>query len=334
MDVCRNYLTDAQVREIICENRMLNKIPHYANDIESGFEIPTQVGQGFWKQIILRPGLRLGVLDVIKRQTHLHTLKPNPATQLTSLFYLSGRSQLFQNSSRKQWINQANHSYATYLPETTGLEEYQPGERIQIVQISVDINLFRELCVGQTERLPSDFRSITDQTQHPFFFQFGQFTPAMRLTLQQILDCPYAGFIKRLYLESKALELLSLQFQQAVDQVESGSQPVHISGADVERIYAAREILDDRLINPPSLLELAHLVGLNDFKLKRGFKQVYSTTVFSYVCEQRMKWAQTLLQEHQMNVEEIARTVGYANRSSFAAAFRRKFGINPKSYQN
>ncbi len=156
----------------------------------------------------------------------------------------------------------------------------------------------------------------------------------MRLTLQQILECPHTGFIKRLYLESKALELLSLQFQQAVDQVESGCQLAYISGADVDRIHAAKKILDDRLIDPPSLLELAHLVRLNDFKLKQGFKQVYGTTVFGYVYEQRMQWAQILLQEHQMNVEEIARTIGYANRSSFAAAFRRKFGINPKSYQS
>lgn len=78
-------------------------------------------------------------------------------------------------------------------------------------------------------------------------------------------------------------------------------------------------------------MTLARQVGLNDFKLKLGFRQVFGTTVFGYLHEHRMEQAQLLLQERRMNVEEVARTVGYANRSSFAA-FRKKFGINPKYY--
>ncbi|MGG6268939.1 helix-turn-helix domain-containing protein [Leptolyngbya sp. AN03gr2] len=32
-------------------------------------------------------------------------------------------------------------------------------------------------------------------------------------------------------------------------------------------------------------------------------------------------------------VSEVAQAIGFANRSHFAEAFRKKFGVNPKDYQ-
>lgn len=326
-----DFLTNTQVQEIISESRSRGAISHYSNSVESGFEIPYPIGQGSWTQVVVREGLKLGVLDVVKRQSHVHLLSSSSNPYLTSVFYLAGRSQMSMRSISEH-VHQANYSYGLYLPQVEGIEVFPAAERVQIIQLSMDVNLFRELCLGQTHRLPPDFQAITHSTQNPFLFQFGTITPDIRATLQQILDCPYAGFIKRLYLESKALELLSLQLQQAVDQVESGCQLPTVSAADIERIHAAKAILSDRIDHPPGLMELSRLVGLNDFKLKQGFKQVYGTTVFGYLYEYRMQRAQQLLLERQMNIEEVARAVGYANRSSFAVAFRRKFGVNPKRF--
>jgi AraC family transcriptional regulator, transcriptional activator of the genes for pyochelin and ferripyochelin receptors len=326
-------LTDTQVRAMICEARSTDAIAHYTTDLESGFEIPVQLGQGYWKQIQLREGLSLGVLDVVKQQPHVHQLQPDRASRLTSTFYLSGRSQVLSQQIKEDWINQINNSYVSYLPEIAGVEEFPSAERIWIVQLSMEVNIFRGFCAEQLGQLPADFQNLANSPHQPLLFQFGTLTPAIRGALQQILTCPYQGFVKRLYLESKTLELLSLQFQQAIEQVKASPQSRSLSSGDVERIHAAKDILSCRLNNPPGLVELSHLVGLNDFKLKQGFKQVYGTTVFGYLYECRMQQAQQILQAGQMNVEEVARAVGYANRSSFAVAFRRKFGTNPKEYQ-
>jgi AraC-like DNA-binding protein len=45
-----------------------------------------------------------------------------------------------------------------------------------------------------------------------------------------------------------------------------------------------------------------------------------------------MERSRQLLQEGNLTVTGVARAVGYANRSHFAAAFRRKFGVNPGIY--
>ena len=98
---------------------------------------------------------------------------------------------------------------------------------------------------------------------------------------------------------------------------------------DVDRIQHAKDILLSDLENPPSLLKLAQQVGLNDYKLKQSFKQVFGTTVFGYLHDYRMQQAYQLLEVGELNITEVSLKVGYSSLSSFNRAFKKKFGINP-----
>lgn len=155
----------------------------------------------------------------------------------------------------------------------------------------------------------------------------------MQVALWQILDCPYHGSIKYLYLESKVLELLTLWLAQVFSIYDSTTPPQPTLSDEIERIYLAKDILIQQLDNPPSLVDLAHKVGLNDCTLKRQFRQVFGTTVFGYLYHYRMEQAQILLMEKRLPISEIAHTVGYNSPCTFSTAFRRKFGVSPKVMQ-
>ena len=101
------------------------------------------------------------------------------------------------------------------------------------------------------------------------------------------------------------------------------------SSAEIERIREARRIIITHYANPPSISRLARQVGLNEFKLKKGFKAVFGTTIFGYVREHRMQLAKSLLLSGDMNVTEVSCAVGYSNASHFALSFRKEFGVNP-----
>jgi AraC-like DNA-binding protein len=135
-----------------------------------------------------------------------------------------------------------------------------------------------------------------------------------------------------MYLESQAMELMTLHFQQFQEQGKCDRQSILKKSSDIEKIYQAKEILLNKLENPPSLMELARQVGLNDFKLKCGFRQVFGTSAFKYLHDYRLEQARKLLVSGDMNVEEVASRVGFDSRSYFASAFRKKFGLNPKQY--
>jgi AraC-like DNA-binding protein len=98
----------------------------------------------------------------------------------------------------------------------------------------------------------------------------------------------------------------------------------------LERLLQARDILAEEFQEPPSLIQLAHRVGMNDFKLKKGFRKAFGTTAYEYVRGVRMDKARALLESGDLSVGETAVTVGYTCFGHFSAAFKKRFGILPR----
>lgn len=162
----------------------------------------------------------------------------------------------------------------------------------------------------------------------------GPLTADMRMAIHQILSCPFQGKTKFLFLESKVLELIShMRFHQTRGTGHpSRSVRIHLLSDDREKVWQAKAILDENLEDPPSIPELARRSGINEFKLKAGFRQVFGTTPYRYLADQRLEAARQLLHECRMNVTEAAFAVGYSNLSHFAKIFHAKYGINPSEY--
>jgi AraC-like DNA-binding protein len=149
----------------------------------------------------------------------------------------------------------------------------------------------------------------------------------MRSVVQQIIDCPFVGTTKRLYLQAKVFELMALQLEGMLNQQTATSGTLKVE--TIARIHAAAEILRSRLDAPPAQTELAQMVGMSDRTLRRGFQSLFHTTVLGYVTEQRLLQAEQLLRQG-CTVAEVVHHCGYSNQGHFAAAFKRKFGITPK----
>lgn len=95
-------------------------------------------------------------------------------------------------------------------------------------------------------------------------------------------------------------------------------------------VFAARDVLDERLQAPPSLPVLAREVGINVNKLCAGFRRQFGTTVHGYVRERRLTTAFELLSARRISVSEAAWQCGYTD-SHFAKAFRERFGVLPNT---
>jgi len=108
----------------------------------------------------------------------------------------------------------------------------------------------------------------------------------------------------------------------------------HLALQDLTRpqhdlFYAIRAYLDEHYADPPSLLALAHLFGINDYKLKKGFKEFFGLTVFGYIAEKRLTEARRLLEATARPIQEVSEAVGFSTPAHFATCFRRKFGVAP-----
>ena len=104
------------------------------------------------------------------------------------------------------------------------------------------------------------------------------------------------------------------------------------SDQDRTRICHARDILIREMDAPPSLKSLARKAGLNDTKLKRGFRQIFGTTVFGYLRQYRMEQACTFLSAGRMNVDETAYTLGFHDTAHFIRQFKQHYGTTPGTF--
>jgi AraC-like DNA-binding protein len=162
---------------------------------------------------------------------------------------------------------------------------------------------------------------------------WGALDSQMEQVIAQIRYSKYAGDFQRLFLLSKSLELLVLSAESCTAAHQR--QNIYLkSKQDTEKIIAVRDLLNARLDSPPSLTEIARTVGLNEYKLKRGFKEKFNNTVFGYLTDQRLHLAHQYLRDTSKTAAEIAAELGYATPQHFNNAFKKKFGFTPFSVRN
>lgn len=137
----------------------------------------------------------------------------------------------------------------------------------------------------------------------------------------------------RLLIESKSLEWLANLLDHPAFSPCRAIVPSHNAREEVA-LTAAAKILSTRYAEDHSISALSRAIHLNEFKLKRGFKQRYGTTVFGFLRQKRMEAAREILESSSSSVIEAANSVGYANPSHFARAFKQAYGINPSSFTN
>ncbi len=140
-------------------------------------------------------------------------------------------------------------------------------------------------------------------------------------------DCPSHKLRKHAY----ALELLAQVAESSIIADNPKLEPCLRQEAE-DALNAGAQILEQNLSGSHLLAQISKQVHLNEFKMKKGFRQYYQTTVFGYLRQKRIERASHLLTENKSTVIEVAQTVGYSNPSHFSRAFRNTFGLNPKDF--
>lgn len=114
---------------------------------------------------------------------------------------------------------------------------------------------------------------------------------------------------------------------------EHGTAPAAPARAPGGRHTAlAREILHDRLVDPPSLDELAAEVGVGPFVLLRSFRDSYGLPPHALLIQLRVRAARRLL-ERRVPPAEVAAAVGFFDQAHLTRHFRRAVGVPPGAYR-
>lgn len=228
-------------------------------------------------------------------------------------------------------------SYALDLNEEKSFLFYNPQKELPIhlelfpdawvISVVVSIKKFHSLFSSEADAIPF----LSEENKDKKYYKEDDISPSMAIVLNQILHYNLSPSIKKLYYKGKAYELMSLYFNRSEDP-DAEQCPFLIDEENVLKIRKVKDIIIEKMAEPPSLQELADTVGISLKKLKEGFKEIYGDTVFGFLLDYKLEYARQLLDSGSYNVNEVGLKIGYSTSSHFIAAFKKKFGTTPKKY--
>ena len=303
---------------------------------ETRWKWPLENGSGTMHIIAFRPGFIMGIGDFqVMDNIAIQLDKNMNATLLMFSFGISGRMDTaleLEEGHKNLCTNKPGHSIVTYLPQMQGLHRISAQGALQWIVIFLDPLLLKAVAETDPDSILPDLCKIAAGEDKKHFYQISPTDYCISTLLYQIVNCPYQGFLKRFYLESKGLELIAHALARLTPPKAEGKKPFSLRPQDIERVQYARELILKDLQNPPKLLDLARTVGLPHPKLNYGFREIYGTTFFDYLRQTRLKKAGSLLAEGRMNVTEAAYAVGYSSLSQFSKSFKNYHGTAPGTY--
>lgn len=167
--------------------------------------------------------------------------------------------------------------------------------------------------------------------RHPeSFTQVFPLSVRKRTVLDQLLNHSYSGSLENIYVNARIHELLlyALAFLDT-EKEEVFTCKFLADEQGRERILMARDILLEHIGDPITIKDLSRKVAMNECYVKKGFKEVFGTTIFDYYQQQRMEHAKYLLYEKGYSVTDVSAQLGYSSISHFSAAFKKHTGIKP-----
>jgi DNA-binding response OmpR family regulator len=119
-----------------------------------------------------------------------------------------------------------------------------------------------------------------------------------------------------------------LQLMRKPEAEPPGSPPDGIS-RDGLLVQAAQKILLELIATPPSLEELAQMLGTNRRRVNQAFQACCGQPTFGWLREERLRQAHHLICRTDTPISLIGEHLGYSTPANFAKAFRERFGFPP-----
>lgn len=293
---------------------------------EQVVEMPKEMGTGYWQRFRTNSSIDIVICDV--RFHKKMTLSSREGEKNINLGFCLGESIRWSVEGKKGEFGLDPGEVSAFgVLQTSNRCQYDVERHFQ----GLTLKLNHMESMGALQHLPLHKLSATLSGNSGLFIN-SQMTSGMKRIVHDIVNCHYHGDIKHIYLEGKVLELIAVYLNEAILQKNSPSLLLGLSRTDIANLQRAKDILDADLISPPGLGELAKLVCLNEFKLKKGFKQLFGLPVHAYVIERRLEIAFDLLEEGKLKITEAAYAVGFGKAGHFSEQFKRKYGVNPSEY--
>jgi AraC-like DNA-binding protein len=295
--------------------------------------VDTEIDQLGWREAtrVEQPGddVTIYAIDVLPAEDLVSEME-GPATFSLSIF-LDGAGTMAIEGAKPLRIQPGMAIFFACDRVTRGVNRIDAGRRLSFLDIRLEKPLLEKLGGISLARLGGAViteHSVPDQD----VFMIGFTAPPELLAIvTAILHCRRGDDpARRAYLYSKAIEAVSIGLDAVTRQ--TGEVPLKpLSGEEMKRLNAAIDLIERHYSADWTIARLSREVGLNERRLKEGFRLAIGTSVHAYLRATRLDAAAAMLAAGS-SVTEAAYAVGFDNLSHFSKVFREAKGVLPSRY--
>lgn len=196
-----------------------------------------------------------------------------------------------------------------------GCNLYFPVETIeQLAPFFEPVNsLLQKIKGNQVAFLLPEFMPVPDKIISLLYETIYQLQPQLSLPL---------------FYDHRFTEILRLLLEEATQQKNTPQKNQLLSA-----VFEARRLVDLNFARIYTVQQLAREVGVSPSSLKKMFKVTFDRSILEYMQEKRIREAKALLKDPNVQVKEIAISLGFRRPDSFTAAFKKATGMTPREWR-
>jgi AraC-like DNA-binding protein len=250
-------------------------------------------------------------------------LQPHKHSYYHYIYVLSGTGKI--TVAGNEYIVQENDFYLTHQGITHGLET-KSKDGMRVIEIKFEVN--NEELASHLNRLPHQIRLSRLDIRH------------------KLENFIHEGMKKEPYLE----DFINLQFTEIllsllrqksnnfntqrsnVIGTNGGNTAADKNSPDIKSLHHVAEYMKNNLTMDLDLEDLAKIANMSKYHFCRRFKKNYGTTPMKYFTALRISKAKELLMYSDLNISQIAYSVGFSDPGYFSRVFNQKESITPIEY--
>ena len=280
------------------------------------FEIDNKILKGINK-IYLSDNFRISIEDHYFKQDMVYTVKDEDYKLMNLVSTYLFKAQMECLTPYTKLTN--NSIFTTY---NTGHEiSWKIPKDTKCVAINLDVTSQ----MIETDLIPN--LDNMDNVLKSFLLVDKTANKEIRDIAQEILKFDVNSPGLDLFMEAKAHEWLSYIVNASSDK----KKLLEISKDDTTQMIQVATYIDDHLREQIPQETLAKVACMSKTNLRNKFKEVFSMTITEYTQRKRMSIAHQLLTQTDMNVKQVAKTVGYTSPSRFSQLFKKYRGSTPSA---
>ncbi|MGB7394647.1 MAG: AraC family transcriptional regulator [Pricia sp.] len=323
------------LKEVIQDIAHAFETNYTENCDEYSLVIPERIGKGSIKGINFDSGLGIIQYNCTFHKALEIQFVVNEIHPLKFLYCIGGTvHHRFGNEDTLHPIEKYQKAIVASMGTNGHVLQFKPNTEVVISSLEIVREQFAKKIACELNTMSDELKNLfKDTTASEAFYHDGFYSLQLADSIQEIEHFEHGDFLRKIFLEGKAYQLLTKQIIDYQDDLKAVDHRSILRQSEVRLIEKAASLLQEELAQSETIEIVAKRVGLNANKLQQGFQHLYHMTVNQFVNHIRLELAKDYLLNTDYSISQIVEELGLTSGSYFSKIFKDKYELTPSKFR-